>query len=160
MATCNFVDNVGSKMYLYTNIDAPNYRVVSVDLSTPTQANWKDVIPETENVLQAGTGGGKIFANYLVDAKTAVKQFDMDGNLERDIELPGIGTASGFGAKLEDTEFYYNFTSFTYPSTIFKYDIASGKSELYRQPEVDFSPEDYETKQVFYTSKRIARPPL
>ena len=160
MATCDYVDNIGSKFFLSTNIGAPNYRLVSVDLSTPTQANWKDVIPETENVLRVSTGGGKLFANYLVDAKTAVKQYDMDGNLEREIALPGIGSASGFGAKKDDTDFYYNFTSFTYPPTIFKYDIASGESTLYRQPDVNFNADDYETKQIFYTSKDGTKVPM
>lgn len=160
MASIDYEDNIGSKFYLLTNIDAPNYRLVSVDLSNPAQENWKDVIPESENVLGVGTGGGKIFANYLIDAKTAVKQYDMDGNFERDIELPGIGSASGFGAKKDETEFYYTFTSFTYPPTIFKYDIASGQSELYRQPQVDFVPDDYETKQIFYTSKDGTKVPM
>lgn len=160
MARCSFTDNVGSIFYLLTNIEAPNYRLVSVDLSKPRQVNWKDVVPESENVLRAGTGGGKIFANYLVDAKTAIKQYSMDGQLEREVELPGIGSAFGFGGKKEDTDFYYTFTSFTYPSTIYKYDIASGKSTLYRQSEVEFKPENYETKQVFYTSKDGTKVPM
>lgn len=160
MARCTYVENEGSTFYLYTNIDAPNYRVVKVDLSAPDQSNWVDVIPETENVLRAGSGGGKLFGNYLVDAKTAIKQFDMNGKLEREVQLPGIGSAGGFGAKKEDTYLYYSFTSFTYPTTIYKYDIASGASELYRKPEIDFDPEAYETKQVFYNSKDGTRVPM
>ena len=160
MSRCMVLDNIGDKFFLYTNIGAPNYRIISVMLDDPAQSAWKDVVPETENVLRAATGGGKIFGNYLVDAKTAVKQFDMDGNLERDIELPGIGSANGFGAKLEDKDLYYSFTSFTYPTTIYKYDIASGKSELYRKPDVDFEPEDYESKQVFYKSKDGTEVPM
>lgn len=160
MARCTYVENEGSTFYLYTNIDAPNYRVVKVDLSAPDQSNWVDVIPETENVLRASSGGGKLFGNYLVDAKTAIKQFDMNGKLEREVQLPGIGSAGGFGAKKEDTYLYYSFTSFTYPTTIYKYDIASGASELYRKPEIDFDPEAYETKQVFYNSKDGTRVPM
>ncbi len=159
-ARCNYVANEGTTFYFNTNIGAPNYRLVKVDLNNPDQKNWKDVIPETENVLRVNTGGGKIFANYLVDAKTAIKQYDMNGKMEREVELPGIGSASGFGAKDEDKDFYYTFTSFTYPSTIFKYDIASGKSTLYRESNVKFNPEDYETKQVFYNSKDGTKVPM
>ena len=118
------------------------------------------MIAETENVLNANTAGGYIFANYLVDAKTSIKQFDTKGNMVREVELPGIGTAGGFGGELEDTELYYTFTSFTYPSTIFKYNIDSGESTLYSQPQVDFNPDDYETKQVFYESKDGTKVPM
>jgi prolyl oligopeptidase len=154
------VDNVGSRFYLQTNVGAPNYRVVTVDYPKVTKEYWKDLIQESENVLSANTGGGKIFANYLVDAKTQVKQYNMDGTLDRVIELPGIGSANGFGAKKEDKDFYYSFTSFTYPSTIFKYDIASGKSTLYKQSKIDFDPSLYETKQVFYSSKDGTKVPM
>jgi prolyl oligopeptidase len=156
----NYVDHVGTRFLLSTNIDAPNYRVIAVDLNKPGKDNWTDVIPETENVLSAGSGGGKLFASYLIDAKTAVKQFDINGKLERDIQLPGIGTASGFGAKKKDKDFYYSFTSFTEPSTIYHYDIASGKSTLYLQPKVDFVSDDYETKQIFYESKDGTKVPM
>jgi prolyl oligopeptidase len=159
-ARFNYVTNEGTIFYFNTNIDAPNYRLIKVDLKNPAKKNWIDVIPETENVLRVNTGGGKIFANYLVDAKTAIKQYDMNGKLEREVELPGIGSASGFGAKEEDKDFYYTFTSFTYPSTIFKYDIASGKSTLYRESNVKFKPNDYETKQVFYKSKDGTKIPM
>jgi prolyl oligopeptidase len=152
--------NEGSKLYIHTNLNAPNNRIVVTDFAKATPENWKDLIPETESVLNASTGGGKIFANYLVDVKTVVKQFDMNGKLERDVQLPGIGTAGGFGGKLEDKHLYYSFTSFTFPTTIFKYDIASGKSDLYEKPKVDFDPEAYETKQVFYTSKDGTKVPM
>jgi len=159
-ARCRVVDNEGATFFLYTNIDAPNYRLVAVKLSNPSQSAWNDIIPETENVLRVNSGGGSLFANYLVDAKSAIKQFDYKGRLVREIELPGIGSAGGFGAKREETELYYSFSSFTYPSTIFKYDIAAGKSNLYRQPEIDFEPEDYITEQVFYDSKDGTRIPM
>ena len=156
----NYVDHEGTRFLFSTNIDAPNYRVFAVDISNPDKANWKDVIPETKNVLMAGSGGGYLFAKYLIDAKTAVKQYDLNGNLVRDIELPGIGTASGFGAKKNEKDFYYSFTSFTDPSSIYHYDMETGESKLYLQPKVDFTPEDYETKQIFYTSKDGTKVPM
>jgi prolyl oligopeptidase len=156
----NYVDHEGNRFLFSTNIDAPNYRVFAVDINTPGKENWKDVIPETENVLSAGSGGGKLFASYLIDAKSAVKQFDFNGKLEWDIALPGIGTAGGFGAKRKDKDFYYSFTSFTSPNTIYHYDIATGKSTFYLQPKVDFVPEDYETKQIFYESKDGTKVPM
>lgn len=160
LKTCNYVENKGEQFYLYTNIDAPNYRLVTTNINLPSPLNWKDVIPETDQVLDVRTGGGKLFASYLVDAKTAIKQYDLAGNLERAIDLPGIGTAYGFGAKKEDKDLYYTFTSFTNPSTIYKYDIASGQSNLYRASKVQFNPADYETKQVFYTSKDGTKVPM
>ena len=156
----NYVDNDGTRFLFSTNIDAPNYRVFAIDLSKPGKENWVDVIPETDNVLSAGSGGGKIFASYLIDAKTAVKQYNLDGKLDWEVQLPGIGTASGFGAKKTDKDFYYSFTSFTDPSTIYHYDIASGKSTFYLQPKVDFNPADYETKQIFYESKDGTKVPM
>ncbi len=156
----NLIGNEGDRLIIETNLNAPNTKVVEVNFSKPTPENWKDIIPETENVLNSGTAGNKIFANYLVDVKTQVKQFDLKGKLEREVELPGIGTANGFGGKETDKEVYYSFTSFTYPPTIFKYDIASGKSTLYERPKVDFNPDDYETKQVFYNSKDGTKIPM
>ncbi len=156
----NYVDNEGTRFLFTTNIDAPNYKVFAIDLSKPGKESWVDVIPETDNVLSAGSGGGKIFASYLIDAKTAVKQYDLDGKLDWEVQLPGIGTASGFGAKKTDKDFYYSFTSFTDPSTIYHYDIASGKSTFYLQPKVDFNPADYETKQIFYESKDGTKVPM
>ena len=156
----NMIGNEGSRLLIQTNLKAPNNRVVETDFSKPTPENWKDVIAETENVLSASTGGGYLFADYTVDVKTQVKQFDMKGKLVREVALPGIGSAGGFGAEEKDKELYYSFTSFTYPTTIFKYNLASGKSSLYYQPKVDFNPEDYETKQVFFTSKDSTKVPM
>jgi prolyl oligopeptidase len=154
------IANEGDRLIIETNLNAPNSKVVEVNFKEPSPKNWNDLIPETKSVLNASAGGGKIFANYLVDVKTQVKQFDIRGRLEREIELPGIGTASGFGGKESEKELYYSFTSFTYPPTIFKYDIATGKSSLYEKPKVDFNPEDYETKQVFYSSKDGTKIPM
>jgi prolyl oligopeptidase len=152
--------NEGTRLLIHTNLNAPNNRIVVTDYAKPTPDTWRDLIPETENVMSAGTASGKIFTSYMVDVKTQVKQYDMKGKLEREIELPGIGTAGGFGGKMDDEEIYYSFTSFTYPTTIFKYDVASGKSTVYEKPKVDFNPDDYETKQVFYTSKDGTKVPM
>ena len=154
------MDNDGTRLIIQTNLNAPNNRLVEVDFAKPTPDNWKDLIPETESVLSTSTGGGKIFAEYLDDVKTVVKQYDMLGKLEREIELPGIGTAGGFGGKAYEQFDYYTFTSFTFPPTIYKYDIATGKSTVYERPKVDFNPEDYETKQVFYNSKDGTKVPM
>lgn len=154
------IDNTGSKLYIYTNLNAPNYRVVTVDASNPSPENWKDLIPETENVLNISTAGGKIFANYLKDATSLVMQYDMDGNLERTVTLPGVGSASGFSAKRTEKELYYTFTSYIYPPTIFKYIIGSGQSIEYKKSGVEFDPALYVSKQVFYTSRDGTKIPM
>ncbi len=154
------IDNEGSKLIIQTNLNAPNNRVVTVDASNPTPENWKDLIPETKNVLSTSTAGGYIFASYMVDVKSKIIQYDYEGKKVREIELPTSGTASGFSGKKEDTHLYYSFSSFTYPGTIFKYDIKSGKSELYWKPAIDFNPEDYVTEQVFYKSKDGTKIPM
>ncbi|SFB92818.1 prolyl oligopeptidase [Parapedobacter composti] len=154
------IDNDGGKLYIYTNLNAPNGRIVTVDASNPKPENWVDLIPETEHVLNPGTGGGRIFAHYLKDATSMVLQYNRAGELERTIELPGVGSASGFGAKAEDRELYYSFTNYVYPPTIFKYDIVSGTSEVYKKSGVDFDPSNYESKQVFYTSKDGTKVPM
>ncbi len=154
------IENVGTKLIIETNLNAPNSKVVAVDFAKPSFENWKDLIPETENKLSTSTGGGKIFASYLMDVKTQVKQYDLNGKLEREIKLPGIGTAGGFNGWSDDKDLYYTFTSFTYPSTIFKYNVATGNSTEYLRPAVKFNPDDYETKQVFYTSKDSTKIPM
>ncbi|MDX1462685.1 MAG: prolyl oligopeptidase family serine peptidase [Marinirhabdus sp.] len=154
------IDNVGTKLFLVTNLDAPNRRIVTVDASNPSPENWKDFIPETENVLSPSTGGGYFFTEYMVDAVSQVKQYDYEGNLVREVDLPGIGSAGGFGAKKEDKELYYSFTNYVTPGSIYKYNIEEGTSELYRKPEIDFNPENYESKQVFYTSKDGTKVPM
>jgi prolyl oligopeptidase len=154
------IDNVGSKLYIQTNLYAPNFRVVTVDAANPKPINWKDLIPTTKNVLSVSTGGGKIFAEYLKDATSFVQQYDMDGKLERNIELPAVGSAGGFGAKKGEKETYYYFTNYVYPPTIFKYDIAAGTSTVYKKPSVQFDPAQYESKQVFYKSKDGTKIPM
>jgi len=154
------VDNVGTKFYVSTNYKAPNQRVVTFDLSNPKMENWVDFIPETENVLSVSTGGGYIFADYIKDAVSLIKQYDYDGKLVRDIKLPGIGSAGGFGGKKEETTLYYSFTNYTSPGTIYSFDPKTGASKVYEKPKVDFKSEDYESKQVFYTSKDGTKIPM
>jgi prolyl oligopeptidase len=154
------IENVGSKLFIVTNMDAPNQKVVTVDASNPGPENWVDFIPETEHVLSPSTGGGYFFTEYMVDAVSKVLQYDYDGNLVREIELPGVGSAGGFGAKKEDTELYYSFTNYVTPGSIYKYDIKNGTSDLFRKPNIDFNPEDYESKQIFYTSKDGTKVPM
>nr|WP_233494469.1 prolyl oligopeptidase family serine peptidase [Mesonia sp. K7] len=154
------LENKGSKLYLVTNKNAPNKKIVTVDANNPSEENWKDFIAETENVLSPSTGGGYIFAEYMKDAVSTIKQYDLDGNLVRDVELPGVGSIGGFGAKKEEKELYYSFTNYVTPGNIYKYDIESGKSTLFRKSKIDFDTSQYESKQVFYTSKDGTKVPL
>lgn len=154
----HFVDSKGDVIYLMTDKNAPNKRLVKTHISNPTQ--WTDVVPETENVLSISTGGGFLFAKYMKDAVSYVKQLDYDGKLVREIQLPGKGTAGGFGGEAEDKELYYSFSNYVTPGTIYKYDIASGKSEVYYKPNVKFNPDDYVSEQVFFTSKDGTKVPM
>ena len=154
------VDNVGSKLYLYTNYQAPNFRLVTAEAAAPQPATWKNLIAETPNVLEVNTVGGRIFATYLKDATSLVEQYSYAGQKERTIKLPGAGTASGFGGKRADKATFYTFTSYIYPPTIFKYDLASGTSSVYKKAGVQFDPSQYESKQVFYNSKDGTRIPM
>ena len=154
------IDNEGSTLFIQTNRNAPNEKVVTVDASNPTPDQWKDLIPETENVLSANTGGGYIFAEYMVDALSKVLQYDLKGQLVREVELPGIGSAGGFGGKKEDETLYFSFTNYNTPSSIYRFDPESGEYDIYWQPEIDFNPDRYESKQVFYTSKDGTRVPM
>ena len=148
------------KLYVVTNEGAENYKLVVVDLNNP--ADCRDLLPENGDNLLSGvtTAGGYLFAFYMEDAQTRVYQHRFDGTLVREVELPAIGTAGGFGGKEEDTEVYYSFSNYTTPSTIYKYDIATGESTLYKRPEIDFDPERFTTEQVFYTSKDGTRVPM
>ena len=156
----NIIENEGSKLFIDTDLNAPNKRVVSVDVSNPKPENWKDFIPETQNILSPSTGGGYFFANYTKDAVSFVQQYDYTGKLIREIKLPAVGTASGFGGKKKEKILYYSFTNYTTPGTIFSFEPKSGKSEIYQKPKVDFKSDDYESKQVFYTSKDGTKIPM
>ncbi|SFI58160.1 prolyl oligopeptidase family serine peptidase [Olleya namhaensis] len=152
--------NEGSKLFLVTNLNAPNKKIVTVDASNPTPENWVDFIPETKNVLSPSTAGGYFFTEYMVDAVSKVMQYDYDGKLVREVKLPGVGSAAGFGAKKDEKELYYSFTNYVTPGSIYKYDIENGTSELFRKPDIDFNPENYESKQVFYASKDGTKVPM
>jgi prolyl oligopeptidase len=157
----NVIDNDGPIFYMWTDADAPLGRVVAIDLRKPDKANWKEIIPQAKETLQGvGAVGNLLVANYLQDAKTQIKLFRYDGALVREVALPGIGTAGGFGGKKTDLETFYSFSSFATPPSIFRYDVLTGKSELFRQAQVKFNPNDYEVKQIFYTSKDGTRVPM
>ncbi len=154
------IDNVGSKLYLVTNLEAPNQKIITTEVSNPKPENWTEFLAETEHVLSPSTGGGYFFAEYMIDAISKVLQYDYDGNLVREVELPGLGNAGGFGGKKENKIDYFSFTNYNTPSRIYKYDVETGKSELYWTPEIEFNSDDYESKQVFYTSKDGTKVPM
>ena len=154
------IENEGTKLFIDTDLNAPNSRVVTVDISNPKPENWKDFIKETKDILSPTTGGGFFFANYTKDAVSFIQQYDYNGKLIREIKLPAVGSAGGFGAKKGDKTLYYSFTNYTTPGTIYSFEPKSGKSEIYQKPKVDFKSEDYESKQVFYTSKDGTKIPM
>ena len=160
-AAYNFIDNDGPVFWFSTDKDAPRYKVVAIDTRRPGRANWKTVIPEAAETLEGANVVGDMFiASYLKDARAQVKLFKTGGEFVREVALPGIGSASGFGGKRADKETFYAYSGFTTPTTIYRYDLAKGKSEVYRQPKVDFDPNEYETRQVFYNSKDGTRVPM
>lgn len=157
----SFITEVNGKFLLQTNDNARNRRIILVDPLHPEKANWKTIIPEAEeNMSGVTSAGNKLFVTYLKDVTSRVYVYDLNGKMEREVKLPGLGSAGGFGGKREDGFVFYTFTSITYPPTIFKYDIATGESTLFRKPEVKFDPEDFETVQVFYPSKDGTQIPM
>ena len=154
------IDNNGSTLYIMTNLNAPNQRVVTVDAANPSPENWKEFIPETKNVLSISTGGGYLFAEYMVDAVSKVYQYDYSGKLIREVDLPGVGSAGGFGGKKDAEILYYSFTNYNTPGNIFTFEPKTGKSETYWAPNIDFKSDEYESKQVFYTSKDGTKVPM
>jgi len=155
-----FVNNQGTTLFLETNINAPNGRLVKVDFKNPQPEHWQDVIPETKNVLSITTAGKYLFAKYMVDALSQVKQYDYEGKLIREVKLPSIGSAGGFYAKKDETHTYFSFTNYAYPTQIYKMDLATGATELYWKPAIAFDATHYESKQVFYTSKDGTKIPM
>ncbi|TAE28138.1 MAG: S9 family peptidase [Cytophagales bacterium] len=154
----NVIDNEGDKLLIETNANAPNGKLVQFSTATST---FSDLLPEkAEPLTSVGTAGGKLFASYSKDVTTQVRVYDLNGKLENDIQFPSVGTASGFDGQRDDKFVFYTFTSFTFPPTIYRYDLATRKSTVFREPEVDFKPTDYETKQVFYTSKDGTKVPM
>lgn len=156
----NIVDTEGDNLFIFTDKDAPNMRLVKTTIQNPSPETWKDVIPETENVLGISGGGGYFFATYMVDAIDKVKQFDKTGKLIREISLPGKGNVGGFGGKETEKELYYSFSNYITPGTTYKFNADTGKSEVYQKPKVKFNPEDYVSEQVFYTSKDGTKVPM
>ncbi|MCB0570740.1 MAG: S9 family peptidase [Phaeodactylibacter sp.] len=156
----NVVHTEGDVLYIQTNLNAPNNRLVQVNASNPGPENWVDVIPERKEVLNVNTGGGYFFANYLKDALSAVEQVGLDGKLVRAIALPGQGSAAGLGGKWEEKTLYYTFTSYINPGNIYAYDVETGASTLYKASGVKFDPAEYESKQVFYASKDGTKIPM
>lgn len=157
----NVVDNIGDRILALTDFSAPRYRLVLVDPLNSDAKNWKDIIPQGTDLLEGvSTCGGKLFATYLKDASTRLYSYDMNGQNKKEIILPGIGTASGISGKKDDKEAFYTFTSFTNPGEIYRYELSTGKSELFRKTEVKFNANDFETKQVFYPSKDGTKVPM
>ncbi|WP_299132927.1 prolyl oligopeptidase family serine peptidase [uncultured Tenacibaculum sp.] len=154
------IENKGTQLYLVTNLNAPNQKIVTVDASNPTEKNWKDFIPETENVLSPSTGSGYFFAEYMVDAVSKVLQYDYDGKLVREIKLPGVGSVGGFGGKKEAKELYFSFTNYNTPGSSYKFNPEDGTYEIYWKPNIAFDADGYESKQVFYTSKDGTKVPM
>ena len=150
----------GDKLYLQTNLNAPNGKVVVTDIKNPTPEHWKDLIPETENVLTPVVAGNYIFAQYMIDAISEIKQYNFEGKFLREIKLPSIGTASVESAEEKDTETYFTFENYYTPLSIYKLDLETGKTELYWTPKIDFNPNDFESKQIFYTSKDGTKVPM
>ena len=153
-ASYQFIDNVGTVFYLRTDAKAPNGKVIAIDITKPSPANWKEVIPQTQDRLQsASLVNDQLIADYLKDAHSDIKVFSRDGKYLHSVDLPELGSAEGFGGKRSDTLTFYSFTSFTTPATIYLYDLKTGLSTVYRQPSLPFNSSQYETRQVFYKSR-------
>jgi len=160
-AEYSFIEHEGSVFWFRTDLAAPCGRVVAIDITDPDRSHWREVIPQAAETLQGvNVLNHQFVTSYLKDAHTQVKIFALDGSLVQEVDLPGLGSVSGFGGKREDTETFYSFTSFTTPPTIYRYDMATHQSQLFRRPEVSFNPDDYETQQVFYQSQDGTQVPM
>jgi prolyl oligopeptidase len=160
-ASYSFTDNEGSRFLFNTNLDAPRCRVIEIDVAQPARSTWKEVIPQAAETLEGvGMLNQQLVASYLKDAQNQVKIFSLKGEFVREVILPGIGSVGGFGGERKDTETFYSFTSFTVPTTIYRYNLVTNESTVFRRPQVDFNPDDYETHQVFYPSKDGTQVPM
>jgi len=160
-ADYTFIDNIGTKFFFRTDLDAPRGRVIAIDITKPERANWKEIIPQSANRLESvNLVNDQFIGNYLKDAHSEIQILSVDGQPVRRVTLPGIGSANGFRGKRNEIETFYAFTSFNAPTTIFRFDLRTGKSDVFREPKVKFNPADYETKQVFYRSKDGTRIPM
>ena len=154
------LDSDGDRLFIVTNFNAPNQKVVEANASKPGQEHWKDFIPETDYVLSPSSGSGFFFAEYMVDAISKIHQYDSKGTNLGEVSLPGVGSVSGFSGEKEDAILYYRFTNYANPSSIYAYNPLTQKSELYWNPPIDFDPSTYESKQVFYESKDSTKVPM
>ncbi|GAB1538130.1 prolyl oligopeptidase family serine peptidase [Scytonema sp. NUACC21] len=153
-ASFGFIDNQDNIFYFQTDLDTPKGRAIAIDIKNPARENWVEIIPQADETLQViSTINNQLVADYLKDARSQIKIFQMNGTFVREVQLPGIGSVGGFAGKRNDTETFYSFTSYTIPGTIYRHDMVTGESEVFREPKVDFNPDNYETKQVFYESK-------
>jgi prolyl oligopeptidase len=160
-AAYSFVGNRGTRFWFQTDLQASRGKIIEIDVNQPARENWKVIVPESREALMSATFVDQKFVlNYLRDAYTQVRLYDLTGKLVREVQFPGIGSAEGFGGKSTDKETFYSFTGFTTPTTIYRYDTTTGKSSVFREPKVDFNPADFETKQIFYTSKDGTRVPM
>jgi prolyl oligopeptidase len=160
-AQYQFIDNDGPVFWIQSDLDAPRGRVLAIDTDHPKRTNWKALVPQGTDKLEfANVVNNSFLLGYLKDARTEVRVHDLNGTFLHNVDLPGIGTAEGFGGKRKHTETFYGFTSFTFPSTVYRYDPVAGKSSIFRQPKVDFDATRYESKQVFYNSKDGTRVPM
>jgi prolyl oligopeptidase len=156
-----FVGSIGSKAYLRTDVDAPKYKIIEVDLTNPQRDQWKDVVPESKDLMQnALLVGGKLAVNHLVDAKNLLSIYDLAGTKQTDISLPTLGTVTGLSGDQDRPELFYSFVSFLYPPTIYRYDVETGKSEVFKKPSIEIDADAFETKQIFFSSKDGARIPM
>lgn len=160
-ASYGVIENEGSTFWVRTDLNAPRGRVIAIDLDNPEPDQWRELIPEVEETLEdVGVLNHQFIASYLKDAHSQVRIFGLEGQFIREVDLPGLGSVGGFGGKKEDTETFYSFTSYTTPTTIYRYNLITGESQIFRQPDVDFDPNDYETRQVFVASKDGTQIPL
>lgn len=160
-ALYDLLGNKDDVFYFSTTRDAPKYRIVAIDLKNPSPENWREVVPEAEETIEgASLAGGHLIVQYLEDASSLVKVFDLEGQMTREVELPGIGSVGGFSGKLDDPETFYSFTGYTTPDRIYHYDIESGESALFRQSKVNVDLSPFVTTQVFYESKDGTRVPM
>ncbi|MEL6901356.1 MAG: prolyl oligopeptidase family serine peptidase, partial [Cyanobacteria bacterium J06606_4] len=160
-AQYSLIDNEGTTFWFRTDLDAPKGKVVAINIANPDRSNWQTMIPEAEETLESvGVLNNQFVADYLKDAYTQIKIFDLSGQFVREVELPGIGSAGGFNGKRTDTETFYSFTSYTVPTRIYRYDLTTGERTLFRSPTIPFDPDAYETRQVFYPSKDGTKIPM
>jgi prolyl oligopeptidase len=160
-AEYDFLDNDNTTFWFKTNLSASRGKIIAIDITKPDRANWREIIPQSKDTIRSvNLVGNRFFIAYLQDAKTAIKTFALDGKPAGDVPLPGIGSAGGFGGKRADTETFYSFTGYTTPPTIYRYDTTVNQSTLFKKPKVEFNPDDYQTKQVFYPSKDGTQIPM